>query len=170
MGDIYKSLYRPVFDEVGWDDEVNANFTLLADRTQRAVKSADQSVSTTTFENDNHLILPGLAAGTYLIHGVLFYSRLAGTASLLKIGFLSTDGAAEFQWSSGAPANGNATDLAIGASTTGSAGTGTKSSMEFHGKLILTVTADFRLRWALQSATDTITMFKGSTMFSDKVI
>lgn len=31
MGVFYKGLYLPAFIEEGWDDEVNANFTLLAD-------------------------------------------------------------------------------------------------------------------------------------------
>lgn len=31
MGVFYKGLYLPALNEVGWDDEVNANFTILAD-------------------------------------------------------------------------------------------------------------------------------------------
>lgn len=132
--------------------------------TQVVRKTADEAgPNNTTLQNDNHLNLSGLAAGTYLVEGFLFFTRVSGT-STLKIGFTSSDGSAAFQWSTGLPFGGNAADQAIGATLDANSSAGAKSSYYFAGKLTLTTTANLQLRWANDVGTDPITVYKGSLM------
>jgi hypothetical protein len=82
MGTTYKGIYLPaVSTEEDWGTFVNNNFTILADREERIVKAAAESVtSSTTLQNDNELLYTMIANHTWAFRLVVLASTAAGSA------------------------------------------------------------------------------------------
>lgn len=132
-------------------------------------KAADESVtSSTTLQDDNHLILPLLAGATYTVEGGLFYDGQFNAGNL-KLTW-SLPAAATIFWSPNAPAVGGAAAYASQAVTSGNLSIGTYGTggSKTTASISATVTTfgtagNMTLRWAQDASNATpTTIYAGS--------
>ncbi len=127
------------------------------------VKAADESVtSSTTLQDDNHLILALEANATYVVEGALFYDGQFNAGNL-KLTW-SLPASATIYWAPNAPATGGAAAYASQATTSGnlSVGTygtgGTKTTASISATVTTAGTAgSMTLRWAQDTSSATAT-------------
>ncbi|MFJ9645019.1 hypothetical protein [Streptomyces sp. NPDC101206] len=121
---------------------------------QTVIKAADESVtSSTTLQDDNHLVLALEASATYVVEGALFYDGQFNAGNL-KLTW-SLPAGATFYWSANAPATGGAAAYASNAVTSGTITVGTygtggsKTTAQVSATVTTTGTAgNMQLRWA----------------------
>lgn len=127
------------------------------------VKAADEAVtSSTTLQDDNHLILALEANATYTVEGVLFYDGQFNAGNL-KLTWSLPSGAT-FLWGVSAPATGGAAAFASQAVTTGNLSVGTygtggsKTTCRISATVVTSGTAgSMTLRWAQDASHATAT-------------
>ncbi|MCX5587537.1 hypothetical protein [Streptomyces erythrochromogenes] len=132
-------------------------------------KAADESVtSSTTLQDDNHLILPLAANATYTIEGGLFYDGQFNAGNLKMTWSLPS--LATIVWSANGPATGGAAAFASNAVTSGNISIGTygtggsKTTASISATVTTFATAgNMTLRWAQDGSHATATtIYAGS--------
>jgi hypothetical protein len=132
-------------------------------------KAADESVtSSTTLQDDNHLILPLAAGATYTIEGGLFYDGQFNAGNLKLTWTLPA--LATIFWSANGPATGGAAAFGSQAVTSGNVTIGTygtggsKTTASINGTVTTFGTAgNMTLRWAQDAVHATATtIYAGS--------
>jgi len=127
------------------------------------VKAADESVtSSTTLQDDNHLILPLEANATYTLEGGLYYDGQFNAGNLKLTWTLPAS--ATFYWSANGPATGGAAAYASNAVTSGNISLGTygtggaKTTASVNATVVTVGTAgNMTLRWAQDTSNATAT-------------
>lgn len=126
-------------------------------------KTADESVtSSTTLQDDNHLVLPLLASATYVVEGGLYYDGVFNAGNL-KLTW-SLPASATIYWSANGPATGGAAAFASQAVTSGNItvgtyGTGGSKTTASISALVTTAgtAGNMQLRWAQDASNATAT-------------
>ncbi|MFE3578705.1 hypothetical protein [Streptomyces vinaceus] len=127
------------------------------------VKATDESVSSsTTLQDDNHLILPLAANAVYTIEGGLYYDGVYNAGNL-KLSW-SLPASATIIWSANGPATGGAAAFASNAVTSGNITIGTygtggsKTTASISATVKTAGTAgNMTLRWAQDTSNATAT-------------
>jgi hypothetical protein len=156
VGTTYKGIYLPaVSTEEDWGTFVNNNFTILADREERIVKAAAESVTnSTTLQNDDELVYTMIANHTWAFKLVVKVSHAAAAVGL-KAGFT---GPASSSWS------GLSYSHAAGATSfTDSIAVGDTASVPAAGRVVIydgivtcgATAGNFQYQWAQTSSNGT---------------
>lgn len=130
---------------------------------QSVVKAADESVtSSTTLQDDNHLILALAANATYIVEGGLFYDGQFNAGNLKMT--WSLPASSTLYWSANGPATGGTAAYASNAVTSGNITVGTygtggsKTTCQINANISTAGTAgNMTLRWAQDASNATPT-------------
>lgn len=183
------NLYRSAANTLKTDDSliIGTNLTVSGNlavtgigQTQYIAKTADETInSSTTLQNDDHLVLPVVANAVYKFELDLYMIESTDFVGDFKMSFTCPTGATFDMHGSGA----HITDLSAGTSSNGewigklatssaaaslSFGVGTSlTGVRVHGRLVMSSTAgNFQMQWAQNASDATGTTLKAGSIMT----
>lgn len=177
MGVYYKNLYKPDDGETGWGGLIDVNWDYLGDRNMYVVKTADETVtSSTTLQDDNELFFFMSANGVWLVTSTI----LIDTNGLTGGGFLfglSVPTGATARWSSNWTVGGTSlpalmlTEASTAAAGSTSATTANLGGLKYHYVVTSsTTTGNFQYRWCQNSSSANPTYVRKNSMLEVKKV